>query len=112
MASSYTASEERTATLTPLEVVSIPGTAADVNRALQTLPGIQQVDEGTGLFVRGGDAYETKVFPNDAALLNPMDIQSPNGTFMGTVDPFLLDGIGFSSGGFGARSGNARAKRE
>ena len=112
MASSYTASEERTATLTPLEVVSIPGTAADVNRALQTLPGIQQVDEGTGLFVRGGDAYETKVFPNDAALLNPMDIQSPNGTFMGTVDPFLLDGIVFSSGGFGARSGNARAKRE
>lgn len=112
MASSYTASEERTATLTPLEVVSIPGTAADVNRALQTLPGIQQVDEGTGLFVRGGDAYETKVFPNDAALLNPMDIQSPNGTFMGTVDPFLLDGIVFSSGGFGARYGNARAKRE
>jgi hypothetical protein len=106
-ASSYTASEERTATLTPLEVVTIPGTAADVNRALQTLPGVQQVDEGTGLFVRGGDAYETKVFLNEAALLNPVEVQSPNGTFMGTVDPFLLSGITFSSGGFGARFGNA-----
>ena len=107
VASSYTASEERTATLTPLEVVTTPGTAADINRALQTLPGIQLVDEGTGLFVRGGDAYETKVFLNDAALLNPIDVQSPNGTFMGTVDPFLLEGIVFSSGGFGARYGNA-----
>ena len=107
VASSYTASEERTATLTPLEVVTIPGTAADVNRALQTLPGIQLADEGTGLFVRGGDAYETKVFLNEASLLNPVDVQSPNGTFMGSVDPFLLDGIVFSSGGFGARFGNA-----
>ncbi|HVF40045.1 MAG TPA: TonB-dependent receptor, partial [Gemmatimonadaceae bacterium] len=107
MASAYTSNEERTATLTPLEVVTIPGTAADVNRALQTLPGIQQVDEGTGLFVRGGDSNETKVFLNEAAMLNPLDIQSPNGTFMGTVDPFLLDGIVFSSGGFGARFGNA-----
>ncbi|HEX2721275.1 MAG TPA: carboxypeptidase-like regulatory domain-containing protein, partial [Gemmatimonadaceae bacterium] len=107
VASAYTANEERTATLTPLEVVTIPGTAADINRALQTLPGVQQVDEGTGLFVRGGDAYETKVFLNDASLVNPVDIQSPNGTFMGTVDPFLLDRIVFSSGGFGARYGNA-----
>ena len=107
MAGRYTANEERTATLTPLEVVTTPGTAADVNRALQTLPGIQQVDEGTGLFVRGGDYTETKVFLNEAAMLNPLDVVSPSGTFMGTVDPFLLDGIVFSSGGFGARFGNA-----
>lgn len=107
LAGRYAANEERTATLTPLEVVTTPGTAANVNRALQTLPGIQQVDEGTGLFVHGGDSYETKVFLNEASMLNPLDIQSPNGTFMGSVDPFLLDGIVFSSGGFGARFGNA-----
>jgi len=107
LAGRYTANEERTATLTPLEVVTTPGTTANVNRALQTLPGIQQVDEGTGLFVRGGDSHETKVFLNEVAMLNPLDIQSPNGTFMGSVDPFLLDGIVFSSGGFGARFGNA-----
>ncbi|HUQ20294.1 MAG TPA: TonB-dependent receptor [Gemmatimonadaceae bacterium] len=106
-ASTYTANEERTATLTPLEVVTIPGTAADINRALQTLPGLQQVDEGTGLYVRGGDSNETKVFLNEAELLNPIEIQSPNGTFMGSVDPFLVDGIVFSSGGFGARYGDA-----
>jgi hypothetical protein len=106
-AGSYTASEERGATLTPLEVVTTPGTAADVNRAIQSLPGVQAVDEGTALFVRGGDYSETKVFLNDALMLNPIQLLTPTGTFVGTVDPFLLDGIFFSSGGFGARYGDA-----
>ena len=106
-AGQYTASEERGATLTPLEVVTTPGTAADVNRAIQSLPGVQAGDEGTALFVRGGDFTETRVFLNDAGLLTPVQLQTPSGTFTGTVDPFLLDGIFFSSGGFGARYGDA-----
>ena len=106
-AGQYTASEERGATLTPLEVVTTPGTAADVNRAIQSLPGVQAGDEGTALFVRGGDFTETRVFLNDAGLLTSVQLQSPAGTFTGTVDPFLLDGIFFSSGGFGARYGDA-----
>jgi vitamin B12 transporter len=106
-AGQYTASEERGATLTPLEVVTTPGTAADVNRAIQSLPGVQAGDEGTALFVRGGDFTETRVFLNDAGTLTPVQLQTPTGTFTGTVDPFLLDGIFFSSGGFGARYGDA-----
>src|SRR5688500_15396609 len=106
-AGQYTASEERGATLTPLQVVTTPGTAADVNRAIQSLPGVQAGDEGTALFVRGGDFTETRVFLNEAGLLTPVQLQSPSGTFTGTVDPFLLDGIFFSSGGFGARYGDA-----
>jgi hypothetical protein len=106
-AGAYTAGEDRGATLTPLEVVTTPGTAADVNRTIQTLPGVQPVDEGTGLFVRGGDYTETRVFLNDAPFINAIQLLSPSGTFVGTVDPFLLDGIFFSSGGFGARYGDA-----
>ncbi|MDQ2890917.1 MAG: TonB-dependent receptor [Gemmatimonadota bacterium] len=103
----YTAGDTPGATLTALEVVSTPGTEADVNMAIQTLPGVQQVDEGNGLYVRGGDYTETKVFLNDAATLTPAELQRSTGTFQGTVDPFLLDGIFFSSGGFGARYGDA-----
>ncbi|MFN2564237.1 MAG: TonB-dependent receptor domain-containing protein, partial [Gemmatimonadaceae bacterium] len=103
----YTAGEERGATLTTLEVVTTPGAAADVNRAIQTLPGVQSVDEGTALFVRGGDYTETKALLDGAVLLNPTQLRTATGTFVGTVDPFLLDGIFFSSGGFGARYGNA-----
>src|SRR5688500_2082507 len=103
----YTAGDERGATLTSLEVVTTPGAAANVNRAIQTLPGIQNVDEGTALFVRGGDYTETKVLLDGAILLNTTQLRTPTGTFVGTVDPFLLDGTFFSSGGFGARYGNA-----
>src|SRR5688500_15165656 len=103
----YTAGDERGATLTSLEVVTTPGAAANVNRAIQTLPGAQAVDEGTALFVRGGDYTETKVLLDGAVILNSTQLRTPTGTFTGTVDPFLLDGIFFSSGGFGARYGNA-----
>jgi TonB-dependent receptor-like protein/carboxypeptidase-like protein len=103
----YTAGDERGATLTSLEVVTTPGAAANVNRAIQTLPGTQAVDEGTALFVRGGDYTETKVLLDGAPILNSTQLRTPTGTFTGTVDPFLLDGIFFSSGGFGARYGNA-----
>src|SRR5688500_3383775 len=103
----WTAGDERGATLTTLEVVTTPGAAANVNRAIQTLPGTQNVDEGTALSVRGGDYTETKVLLDGAVLLNTTQLRTPSGTFIGTVDPFLLDGIFFSSGGFGARYGNA-----
>jgi hypothetical protein len=107
VASRYAASDDRGATLTTLDVVSTPGTNADVMRAIQTLPGVQMVDEGTALYVRGGDYTETNVLLNDAVLHTAFTYESPTGTFIGTVDPFLLDGIYFSSGGFGARYGNA-----
>lgn len=106
VASRYAASDERGATMTTLDVVTTPGTNADVMRALQSLPGAQMVDEGTGLYVRGGDYLETHVLLNDAVLHTAFTFESPNGTFIGTVDPFLLDGIYFSSGGFGAKYGN------
>lgn len=107
LAGKYVASDESGAILTPLDIVTIPGTAADVNRAIQTLPGVQQVDEGTGLYVRGGDYLETRVFLNDALLVTPAQLQQPAGTFVGTFDPFLLDAVYFTSGGFGARYGDA-----
>jgi vitamin B12 transporter len=105
-AGAYKAGNERGATLTSIEVVSTPGATADVARAMQTLPGVQNVDEGTGLFVRGGDVSETKVVLNNVVMLSPYNYETPTGNYTVTVNPFLLDGIFFSSGGFGARYGN------
>ena len=106
-AGSYTAGDEAGATLTSLEVVTTPGTNADVAGAIKTLPGVQNVDEGNGLFVRGGDRTETQLFLDDAVVIDPLRLEEPTGSITPTVDPFLLDGIFFSSGGFGARYGNA-----
>lgn len=106
VAGAYTAGSERGAELNAIEVASTPGTTADIARAIQTLPGVQNVDEGTGLFVRGGDVSETRVLLNDIVLIEPYNYETPTGNYTVTVNPFLLDGIFFSSGGFGARYGN------
>src|ERR1700674_2185726 len=60
VAGAYTAGSERGAVLNAIQVASTPGATADIARAIQTLPGVQNVDEGTGLFVRGGDVSETR----------------------------------------------------
>ncbi len=106
-ASSFTTGEEGGVTLTPLEVVMTPGAAADIFWAIKSFPGVQQVEEGAGLFVRGGEVSETKVFLDGANVYHPYRYESPTGGFFGTFNPFLLEGTFFSSGGFGAEYGNA-----
>lgn len=93
--------------LSTLDIVRTPGAAADIYRAFQTFAGIQHLDEGAGLFVRGGAPFETKVFLDDLVVLSPYRYESPTGGFFGAFDPFLLDQIYFSTGGFGARYGDA-----
>ena len=106
-ASSFTTGEESGVTLTPLEVVMTPGAAADICWAIKSFPGVQQVEEGAGLFVRGGEVTETKFILDGAVVYHPYRFESPTGGFFGTFNPFLLKGTFFSSGGFGAEYGNA-----
>jgi vitamin B12 transporter len=106
-ASTFTTGEENGVTLTPLEVVMTPGAAADICRAIKSFPGVQQVEEGAGLFVRGGEVSETKFILDGANVYHPYRYESPTGGFFGTFSPFLLEGTFFSSGGFGAEYGNA-----
>lgn len=106
-AGEYTIAEGVTGALSPLEVARTPGTAATVARAVQTLPGVQNVDEGTGLFVRGGDLLETRVLVDDAWLPAPFRGDNPAGNAGATINPFLLERVTFAAGGFGAGYGNA-----
>lgn len=94
-------------TLKPLEVVTTPGAAADIFRALQTFPGTATVDDGAGLFVRGGDVSETKVLLDQATVHYPYRYESPTGGVFGTIPPFLVSGTHFSTGGFSAKYGDA-----
>lgn len=106
-ASAFTAANEEGVTLTSMDVVRTPGAAADLFRAIKTFPGVQQVEEGAGLFVRGGDVSETLVILDGAVINHPYKYESPTGGFFGTFSPFLLKGTFFSSGGFSAQYGNA-----
>lgn len=106
-ASSFTTGEQEGVTLTPLEVVTTPGAAADICWAIKTYPGVSQVEEGAGLFVRGGEVSETKFVLDDAEISHPYRYESPTGGFFGTFTPFLLKGTYFSSGGFSSQYGDA-----
>jgi hypothetical protein len=93
--------------LTALDVVTTPGASADLLQAVQTLAGLTQVDEGAGLFVRGGDVSETVVLLDGVPLLQPYAFETPLGGTFGTVSPFLVRGTAFSTGAFSARYGGA-----
>ena len=106
-ASAFKTGEQEGATLGTLEVVTTPGAAADVFLAIKSLPGIAMVDEGAGLFVRGGDVDETVVLLDQATVAHPYKYETPTGGVFGTIPPFLVSGTFFSSGGFSAKYGNA-----
>ncbi len=106
-AGQFPTGEQPGAVLNSLEVVRTPGAAADINRALQTLPGIQFPDEGNALFVRGGDSFETVTLVDGLRYPTAQKLNSPSGTFAGTLNPFEARRITLASGGFGARFGNA-----
>ena len=106
-ASAYSTGEAETVTLQSLEVVTTPGSAADIFRTIKTFPGVSMVDEGSGLFVRGGDVSETVILLDQATLTHPYKFESPTGGVFGIIPPFMVRGTVFSSGGFSARYGNA-----
>jgi len=107
LAGRYPTGEVPGAVLNSLEIVTTPGAAADINRALQTLPGVQLPDEGNALFVRGGDSFETVTLVNGLRYPSAVRLNAPAGTFAGTLNPFDAQRVTLSSGGFGARYGNA-----
>ena len=106
-ASSYTTGEKENTTLSSNDVVTTPGAAADILLAIKTLPGVVIVDEGAGLFVRGGDVSETLILLDQATITHPYKYESPTGGVFGTISPFVIKGTAFSTGGFPARYGNA-----
>jgi len=107
-ASAFTSGDEgKGVTLRSMEVVTTPGAAADIFLAIKTFPGLAMIDEGSGLFVRGGDVTETVTILDQATVVHPYKYESPTGGVFGTISPFLVKGTFFSSGGFSARYGNA-----
>ncbi|MCU0425931.1 MAG: TonB-dependent receptor [Candidatus Kapabacteria bacterium] len=106
-ASAFTSGEVEGVTLKPLEILTTPGAAADIFRALQTFPGVTSPDEGSGLIVRGGDITETVTLIDQASVAAPYRAQAPNGGTFGFIPPFFVSGTFFSSGGMPARYGNA-----
>ena len=62
----------------------------------ESLPGVVTIDEGAGLFVRGGDVSEVHVLLDGVVVSHPYRYETPTGGFRGAVDPFLTQGASFT----------------
>lgn len=100
--------KKRVATvLSALDMYTTGGANADVTAAIKTLPGTQQVGEQDGLFVRGGEGYETKQMIDGLVVNNPYYASSPGIAGRGRFAPSLFKGNIFSTGGYSAIYGQA-----
>ena len=90
-----------------VDVLLTPGGTADVMQGFQTGPGATRAQEGSDLYVRGGDPAESPVFVDGARLFYPGRYETLNGAAFGVLDAQVLDAAYFSSGGFSARYGDA-----
>ncbi len=106
-ASSFSAADEEGKTLNSMDVYTTAGAEADVLKTIQTFPGVSQIDESAGLFVRGGDVSETKMYLDGATLSHPYKYETDQGGYFGMMSPWHLKGTYFSSGAFSAKYGNA-----
>ena len=107
-AGSFEASDEKKAVLLkPLDIVQTPGAQADIFGAIQKLPGVQPMGDETGIFVRGGEAYETRTFIDGSLVDKPFFSEVPQIPGRGRFDPFLFKGTMFSTGAYSAEYGQA-----
>ena len=107
-AGAFEASDEKKGTvLKPLDIVTNAGAAGDLYGAIQTLPGVSPTANETGIFVRGGGAYEIKTIIDGTIVPRPFFTDVPNIPSRGRFDPFLFKGTLFSTGGYSAEYGQA-----
>jgi hypothetical protein len=93
--------------LSSLDVQTTAGANADISRAVNTLPGAQQISNQEGLFVRGGDSYEAKQFIDGSLVNRPYYLSTANIPTRGRYPATLFKGFAFSTGGYSALYGQA-----
>ncbi len=95
------------AVLKPLDMVTTAGSMGDVIAAIQTLPGTQSNTDDGRLFVRGGDANETKIYIDGMRVFSPYTRAVQGTPSRGRYSPFLFKGTSFSTGGYDTEFGQA-----
>ena len=71
------------------------------------MPGVQPAAEEEGLFVRGGDAHESKTFFDGILVNNPFTTDLPDIAQRGRFSPFMFKGTSFTTGAYSAQFGEA-----
>src|SRR3990172_393039 len=96
-------------TLSPQEIRRSPGSAEDIFRVMQSLPGVATAGgKSAQLIVRGGSPDENLALLDNIEIYNPVHF-ARTGESMGIisiVNPALLQKVDFLTGGFPVRYGD------
>ncbi len=96
-------------TISPEEIRRSPGSAEDIFRVMQSLPGVATAGaKSAQLIVRGGSPDENLTLLDGVEIYNPIHF-ARTGESMGVisiVNPALLQKVDFLTGGFPARYGD------
>ena len=98
---------KRAIILKPMDVSTTPSAMGDIYGAMTTLPGTQVVGNEGGLYVRGGEGYETKTFVDGMQVVNPYISKMPDLPTRSRFSPLLFTGTAFSTGGYSAEYSQA-----
>lgn len=92
--------------ISPVEIANTGGSAGNLYRALQIMPGVQPQGETGKLIVHGGDSRETQTYIDDMHVLVPYTTTGRNVPARGRYSPFMFEGINFSSGVYSQEYGD------
>ncbi|HMG15397.1 MAG TPA: TonB-dependent receptor, partial [Saprospiraceae bacterium] len=98
---------KKIAVLNSIDIATTAGATADIFGALKTLPGSQPAGEESGLFVRGGDASESRTFFDGMLVNNAFTSDLPDIAQRGRFSAFMFKGTSFSTGAYSAQYGQA-----
>ena len=98
---------KRPIVLKPMDIATTPSAMGDIYGAMTTLPGTQLVGNEGGLYVRGGEGYESKTFIDGMQVVNPYMSKMPDLPTRSRFSPILFTGTAFSTGGYSAEYGQA-----
>jgi vitamin B12 transporter len=99
--------KKKSATLTSFDIATTSSAMGDIYGAYATMPGTQKVGEEGMLFVRGGEACETKTYMDGMLVQSPYFSSMPDIPTRGRFSPLLFSETLFSTGGYSAEFGNA-----
>ena len=93
--------------LDPQAAQNIPSPFNDFNRVLTTLPGVVSNNELSSTYsVRGGNYDENLVYVNNIPIYRPFLIRAGQQEGLSFINPDLVSGVSFSSGGWQAKYGD------
>lgn len=98
-----------TNSLTSEEIRRAPGAAEDLNRMVQSLPGVTTAtDSRNDLIVRGGSPVENLIIVEGIEVpnINHFGTQGASGGPIGMINVDFLNDVTFSAGGFPAKYGD------